>query len=167
VEARSAEEVFLARAERSRLDALHRSGVALMTLGRLAESEARLVECVRADPRNPIYMRSLIQVQQMREDMRNRVMAWPRLARVEFQGVTLEEVLQDLQERSRRMDLTGRGFNLVYRVPREVRRSRITLELQDAPMDVVVRYACELASVPCTIQGRTVVVGRPVIARPR
>lgn len=164
--ARSAEEVFLARANRNRLDALHRSGVALSTLGRLPEAEARLAECVRADPGNPVYMNSLIRVRMMREGALTQALAWPRLPIVQFREATLAEALQDLQERSRRLDTTRRGFNLVYRVPAEARRTRISLELQDVPMDTAVRYVCELAGVPCEIEGRTVVVGRPVVTAP-
>lgn len=166
-EAEASEDAFLARAKRNRLDALHRSGVALMTLGRLPEAEARLVECVRADPGNPFYLRSLVQVHAMREKAQTQVLAWPRLARVQFREATVSEALQNLQERSRRMDATRRGFNLVYRVGPEARQARVTLDVQDLPLDVVVRYVCELAGLPCEIEGRTVVVGRPVVARPR
>ncbi len=161
----AAEERRMAAARRSYLDALHRSGLALMDLGRLEEAEARLAACVAADPANRAYRNSLAMVRNRRRglELEKRIYGrgWPQVEEVSYRDATLGEALDDLRERSRRMDPLGRGFNLVYRIPPEQRRRRITLELRRIPLDQAVGYACELAGARAVIRGRTVLVSPP------
>ncbi len=78
--------------------------------------------------------------------------------KVDFSGATLEEVIEYLRVRSRDLDPKGRGVDFVISLPEEVRNRVISLSLQEAPLEEVLRYAVEMAGAAYRVEDRAVTI---------
>lgn len=67
--------------------------------------------------------------------------------KVEFDGATLEEVVELLRVRSRDLDPEGRGISFVVSVPSEARSKTVSLNLLKVPMEELLRYVSEMCDV--------------------
>ena len=67
--------------------------------------------------------------------------------KVEFDGATLDEVVELLRVRSRDLDPEGKGISFVVSVPPEARSKPISLTLSEVPMEEVLRYVGEMCGV--------------------
>jgi general secretion pathway protein D len=81
-----------------------------------------------------------------------------RMPKVEFQQATIVEILELLRLRSRDLDPLGKGVDFVLNVPDDSRQRQITLSLSDVPLEEVLRYVCEAASVTYRIEEHAVMV---------
>ncbi|MCB1226159.1 MAG: tetratricopeptide repeat protein, partial [Verrucomicrobiales bacterium] len=64
---------------------------------------------------------------------------------VDFQGASLEEIMEFLRVRSRDVDPEGRGVDFILDVPLEIASRPIDLNVSNIPMDQLVRYIAEQA----------------------
>lgn len=81
-----------------------------------------------------------------------------RLPSIEFQGATVPEVIELLRLRSRDLDPEGRGIDFVLNIPDDLKSAQISLSLKDIPMEEVLRYVTEAASVSYRVEARAVVL---------
>lgn len=81
-----------------------------------------------------------------------------RMPKVEFQQATIVEILELLRLRSRDLDPQGKGVDFVLNVPDDSRQRQITLTLTDVPLEEVLRYVCEAASVSYRIEEHAVMI---------
>lgn len=81
-----------------------------------------------------------------------------RMPKVEFQQATIVEILELLRLRSRDLDPQGKGVDFVLNVPDDSRQRQITLTLTDVPLEEVLRYVCEAASVTYRIEEHAVMI---------
>jgi general secretion pathway protein D len=77
--------------------------------------------------------------------------------RVEFSGVTLDEVVELLRVRSRDLDPQGKGIGFVISVPPEARSKPISLNLFNVPMDEILRYVGEMCGVTHKVDEHAVI----------
>ncbi len=70
-----------------------------------------------------------------------------RIAKIDFSGATLEEVIEYLRVRSRDIDPEGRGVDFVLNLGGEIANKSISLNLVDVPLEEVLRYAADAAGV--------------------
>ncbi|MBK8038556.1 MAG: type II and III secretion system protein [Verrucomicrobiaceae bacterium] len=81
-----------------------------------------------------------------------------RMPSIEFQGATVPEVIELLRLRSRDLDPEGRGIDFVLNIPDDLKSAQISLSLKDIPMEEVLRYVTEAASVSYRVEPRAVVL---------
>ncbi len=81
-----------------------------------------------------------------------------RMPKVEFQQATIVEILELLRLRSRDLDPQGKGVDFVLNVPDDSRQRQITLTLTDVPLEEVLRYVCEAASVTYRVEEHAVMI---------
>ncbi len=81
-----------------------------------------------------------------------------RMPSIEFQGATVPEVIELLRLRSRDLDPEGRGIDFVLNIPDDLKSAQISLSLKDIPMEEVLRYVTEAASVSYRVEARAVVL---------
>jgi len=75
-----------------------------------------------------------------------------RIAKVDFSGATLEEVLEYLRVRARDVDSTGKGIDFVMGLPSDTALKPVSLSLVDVPVEEVLRYATEVAGVTYRVE---------------
>ena len=77
--------------------------------------------------------------------------------KVEFDGATLDEVVELLRVRSRDLDPQGRGISFVISVPPEARNKPVSLNLLNVPMDEVLRYVGDMCGVTYKVDEHAVI----------
>ncbi len=80
------------------------------------------------------------------------------LPKVEFTGTTVEEAVEYLRVRSRDLDPKGRGVDFVVNLPAEMKSKAITLSLEQAPLEELIRYITEMSGVAYRVEDRAVVI---------
>lgn len=75
-----------------------------------------------------------------------------RIAKVDFSGATLEEVLEYLRVRSRDVDPAGKGIDFVMGLPADTSTRPVSLSLVDVPVEEVLRYATEVSGVSYRVE---------------
>lgn len=75
-----------------------------------------------------------------------------RVPNVDFQGVTLNEVIEYLRVRVKDLDPSGKGIDFVVNLPDADASRLITLKLSNVPVEEVLRYATEAAGVTYRIE---------------
>lgn len=78
--------------------------------------------------------------------------------KVDFNGATLEEVIEYLRVRSRDLDPKGRGVDFVVNLPAESSAKLVTLFIEQVPMEDVIRYATEKAGASFRVEDRAVTI---------
>lgn len=78
--------------------------------------------------------------------------------KVEFNGSTLDEVIEYLRVRSRDLDPKGRGVDFVLNLPPDTASRPINLYLEQVPLDEVVRYVTEKAGAIFRVEDRAVMI---------
>lgn len=76
---------------------------------------------------------------------------------VEFSGVTLDEVVELLRVRSRDLDPEGRGVSFIVNVEPESRSKSISLNLQNVPMEELLRYVSETVGISYKVDDHAVI----------
>ncbi len=76
--------------------------------------------------------------------------------KVDFSGVTLDEVAELLRIRSRDLDPEGKGVSFVINVPEVVRKKTLSLSLQSVPLEEVLRYVGEMCGVTHRVEEHAV-----------
>ncbi len=64
--------------------------------------------------------------------------------KVDLQGVTLDEVVEYLRIQSRDLDSEKKGVSFVVRAPPEAKAKTVTLNLNNAPLEELLRYITEM-----------------------
>lgn len=77
--------------------------------------------------------------------------------KVEFDGATLDEVVELLRVRSRDLDPEGKGISFVISAPPEARNKPISLTLSEVPMEEVLRYVGEMCGVTYKVDEHAVI----------
>jgi general secretion pathway protein D len=75
-----------------------------------------------------------------------------RIAKVDFSGATLEEVIEYLRVRARDVDPEGKGIDFVIGLPSDVPLPPVSLNLVDVPVEEVLRYATEITGVTYRVE---------------
>jgi len=83
-----------------------------------------------------------------------RTLVFPK---VEFDGATLDEVVELLRVRSRDLDPQGKGVSFVISVPPEARNKAVSLNLLNVPMDEVLRYVGDMCGVTYKVDEHAVI----------
>ena len=81
-----------------------------------------------------------------------------RVPRAEFNGATLEETVEYLRVSSRNVDPAGRGVSFVVSVDAATREKTITLNLQDVPLEELVRYITQMTGTAYRVEDNAVVI---------
>lgn len=76
--------------------------------------------------------------------------------KIDFSGAALQEVVEFLRIRSRDLDPTGKGIDFVIGVPPELLSRQISLNLQNVPIEEVLRYATEIAGLNYRVENYAV-----------
>ncbi len=79
-----------------------------------------------------------------------------RLPRVEFTAATLDEVIEYLRITSKDVDPEGKGVGFVIKAADDVRSRTLSLNLQDVPLEEVLRYATEMAGATFRVEEHAV-----------
>lgn len=77
--------------------------------------------------------------------------------KVEFDGASLEEVVELLRVRSRDLDPQGKGISFVLSVPPEARGKSVSLNLVNVPMEEVLRYVSDMCGVTYKVDEHAVI----------
>jgi len=77
--------------------------------------------------------------------------------KVEFDGATLDEVVELLRVRSRDLDPEGRGISFVISVPPDSRSKPVSLNLLNVPMEELLRYVSEMCGVAYKVDDHAVI----------
>ena len=77
--------------------------------------------------------------------------------KVEFEGATLDEVVELLRVRSHDLDPQGKGISFVISVPPEARNKPVSLNLLNVPMDEVLRYVGDMCGVTYKVDEHAVI----------
>ncbi|MES2593966.1 MAG: Amuc_1098 family type IV pilus outer membrane protein [Verrucomicrobiota bacterium] len=75
-----------------------------------------------------------------------------RIAKVDFSGATLEEVIEYLRVRARDADPTKKGIDFVLGLPPETPLRPVSLSLIDVPVEEILRYATEVSGVTYRVE---------------
>lgn len=81
-----------------------------------------------------------------------------RIAKIDFSGATLEEVVEYLRITSRDVDPEGKGVDFIVNVPDETKTRALNLAINDVPLEEVVRYATEMAGASFKVDDNAVVI---------
>ena len=92
-----------------------------------------------------------------RESILQRLSSY-QMPNVEFQGATIDEVIELLRIRSRDLDPQGKGIDFVISLDDSSRKSAISLSMQNVPMDEVLRYVTQMAGVSYRVEPHAVVI---------
>lgn len=79
---------------------------------------------------------------QRRVSIASKLAKW-RLNKVDFDQVSLQEVVEYLKVRARDADPEGKGLDFVLAVPAEIGSKTLTLSLSDVPLEEVLRYVTD------------------------
>jgi general secretion pathway protein D len=77
--------------------------------------------------------------------------------KVEFEGATLDEVVELLRVRSHDLDPQGKGISFVISVPPEARNKPVSLNLRNVPMDELLRYVGDMCGVTYKVDEHAVI----------
>ncbi len=77
--------------------------------------------------------------------------------KVEFDGATLDEVVELLRVRSRDLDSEGKGISFVISVPPDARSKPVSLNLLNVPMEELLRYVSEMCGVSYKVDEHAVI----------
>jgi general secretion pathway protein D len=77
--------------------------------------------------------------------------------KVEFDGATLDEVVELLRVRSRDLDPEGKGVSFVVSAPSEARSKPVSLNLLNVPMEELLRYVSEMCGVAYKVDEHAVI----------
>lgn len=77
--------------------------------------------------------------------------------KVEFDGATLDEVVELLRVRSRDLDPEGKGISFVVSAPSESRSKPVSLNLLNVPMEELLRYVSEMCGVAYKVDEHAVI----------
>lgn len=77
--------------------------------------------------------------------------------KVDFDGATLDEVVELLRVRSRDLDPEGKGVSFVVSAPPESRSKPISLNLLNVPMEELLRYVSEMCGVAYKVDEHAVI----------
>lgn len=75
-----------------------------------------------------------------------------KLARIDFSGASLAEVVEYLRVRSRDLDPQDRGIDFVLSLPSDFRSPPISLSLTEMPLEEVLRYVTEIAGLTYRVE---------------
>lgn len=75
-----------------------------------------------------------------------------RIAKVDFNGAALDEVIEYLRVRSRDLDPTQKGVDFVVSLPPDQVAKPVSMNLLDVPLEEVLRYLTELAGVSYRVE---------------
>lgn len=75
-----------------------------------------------------------------------------KLARIDFSGASLGEVVEYLRVRSRDLDPAGRGIDFVLSLPPDFSSPPISLSLMEMPLEEVLRYVTEIAGLAYRVE---------------
>lgn len=92
-----------------------------------------------------------------RESILQRLTSY-QMPNVEFQGATIDEVVELLRIRSRDLDPQGKGVDFVISLDDSSRKTAISLTMQNVPMDEVLRYVTQMAGVSYRVEPHAVVI---------
>ncbi len=92
-----------------------------------------------------------------RESILQRLASY-QMPNVEFQGATIDEVVELLRIRSRDLDPQGKGVDFVISLDDSSRKTAISLSMQNVPMDEVLRYVTQMAGVSFRVEPHAVVI---------
>lgn len=81
-----------------------------------------------------------------------------RVPRAEFNGATLEETLEYLRVQARNLDPQGNGIGFVLNVDEATKQKTITLNLQDVPLEELVRYITQMSGSAFRTEDNAVVI---------
>ena len=77
--------------------------------------------------------------------------------KVEFEGATLDEVVELLRVRSHDLDPQGKGISFVISVPPEARNKPVSLNLRNVPLDELLRYVGDMCGVTYKVDEHAVI----------
>ncbi len=80
------------------------------------------------------------------------------IPKAEFNGATLEEVIEYLRVTSRSNDPQGVGIGFVLNVEPETKARAITLTLKELPLEEVLRYICEMSGTSYRVEDHAVTI---------
>ncbi|MEN3940558.1 Amuc_1098 family type IV pilus outer membrane protein [Prosthecobacter sp. SYSU 5D2] len=75
-----------------------------------------------------------------------------KIARIDFSGASLQEVVEYLRVRSRDLDPAGRGIDFVISLPPDFPSRPISLNLIEVPLEEVLRYVAEIAGLSYRVE---------------
>ncbi|HEY1085085.1 MAG TPA: Amuc_1098 family type IV pilus outer membrane protein [Prosthecobacter sp.] len=75
-----------------------------------------------------------------------------KIARIDFSGATIQEVLEYLRVRSRDLDPTGKGIDFVVNLPTDYVARPISLNLIEVPVEEVLRYVTEMSGLTYRVE---------------
>ncbi len=81
-----------------------------------------------------------------------------RVPRAEFNGATLEETVEYLRVQARNLDPQGNGIGFVLNVDEATKQRPITLNLQDVPLEELVRYITQMSGAAFRTEDNAVVI---------
>jgi len=81
-----------------------------------------------------------------------------RIAHVDFSGAGLDEVMEYLRVTSRNVDPTGRGIDIIVHLDAEARGRQISLNLNNVPLEDLLRYVTEMAGVTYRVEANAVMI---------
>ncbi len=81
-----------------------------------------------------------------------------RIAKIDFSGATLEEVVEYLRITSRDVDPEGKGVGFILNVGDETKTRPINLTIADVPLEEVVRYVTEMTGSSFKVEDHAVVI---------
>ena len=80
------------------------------------------------------------------------------IPKLDFNGASLDEVIEFLRIRSRDSDPKGRGVDFVLNVPDETRSKQISLSLDQVPLEEALRYITQMAGCAYRVEERAVLI---------
>jgi len=81
-----------------------------------------------------------------------------RIAKIDFSGATLDEVVEYLRITSRDVDPEGKGVGFILNVGDETKTRPINLTVNDVPLEEVVRYVTEMTGSSFKVEDHAVVI---------
>ncbi|NOY81539.1 MAG: hypothetical protein GXP31_11125 [Kiritimatiellaeota bacterium] len=81
--------------------------------------------------------------------------------RLKFEDATIQQVVQFLQQQSKRLDPDGEGVNFLLELDRRVTaaaRPKIPLDLRSLPLSEAIRYVCMAAGLQYKIEDYAVII---------
>lgn len=75
-----------------------------------------------------------------------------KIARIDFSGAALDEVVEYLRVRSRDLDPEKKGIDFVVSVPADYSAPLISLNLSEVPLEDVVRYVTQMANLTFRVE---------------
>ena len=81
-----------------------------------------------------------------------------RVPRVQFNNVTIGEAVEYFQMKSRELDPTKRGVNIIAKIPEGADKVAFSLDLTDVPLDVALGYAVRMTNLSMRVEPHAVVI---------